>query len=317
MSELDSVILGGNISGIIGDDKYQVFQMRDEDGEGVMTMHRILDGVYLMFNDFHMYSCKSKVRIDSDIFCIDHCREGRIEHRLTNGAYSYLNVGDLRIDNRSSHNFDFDMPLSHYHGITIAFFLESAKHSISEAFPGFPVRLDRLYTKYCPVNDPFIIRSEPQIEHLFSELYSVPQKVKDYYYRIKIFELLLYLDALEISDHDQFRPYFYKTQVEKIKAIQILITENIDSRYTLEELSERFNIPLTSMKLCFKGVFGTSIYAYLRSYRINRAAGMLKKTDYSVARIAGDVGYNSPSKFAAAFRDIIKKSPLDYRKSIV
>ena len=298
-------------------DGIDLFEMKDEHGEGRMRMVSILNGVCLQFNDFHMKKCESKLNVDARVFCIDHCREGRIEHQLRNGIYSYLSPGDLRIDDRSYHYTTFDMPLAHYHGITIAFFIEEAEQSIREAFPGFPVDLSKLHEKYCRNKDPFVIRNEAHIEHIFSELYKVPACIKEYYYKIKIFELLLFLDALELSDHQQSAPYFYKTQVEKIKSIQKLITDNVENHYTLEELSDQFDIPLTSMKNCFKGVYGTTIYSYIRSCRMNRAAVLLKTTDFSVARIAGDVGYNSPSKFAAAFRQVMMSSPLDYRKSLV
>ena len=53
-----------------------------------------------------------------------------------------------------------------------------------------------------------------------------------YYLKVKIFELLLYLDALELAGTKEERPYFYKTQVEKIKSIRSLMTENLTEHYT-------------------------------------------------------------------------------------
>lgn len=111
-----------------------------------------------------------------------------------------------------------------------------------------------------------------------------------------MFELLLFLDALEVAQKSAERPYFYKTQVEKVKAIVRLLTDNLERHYTLKELSERFEFPLTSMKLCFKGVYGTSIYAYMKEYRMNAAALMLQKTNENVVSIANRVGYENPSK---------------------
>ncbi len=50
---------------------------------------------------------------------------------------------------------------------------------------------------------------------------------------------------------------------------------------------------------------------------MNAAAAMLKQQPYvNVSEIAGLVGYDSPSKFAAAFKQVMGKSPLEYRKSI-
>ena len=163
-----------------------------------------------------------------------------------------------------------------------------------------------------------MIPGEPAIEHIFSELYNVPLKIKKYYFKIKVLELLLYLDALELSGHTEERPYFYKGQVEKIKAIQALLTEDLTKNYTLEELSEQFDIALTPLKNCFKTVYGSPIFTYMRTYRMNYAATLLKSDkNLKIAEIAGLVGYDSPSKFSSAFHQTMGKTPLEYRKSFV
>ena len=153
---------------------------------------------------------------------------------------------------------------------------------------------------------------------IFSELYNVPVKIKKDYFKIKVLELLLYLDALELSGHTEERPYFYKGQVEKIKAIQSLLTQDLTKNYTLEELSAKFDIALTPMKNCFKSVYGSPIFTYMRNYRMNYAAALLKSDkSLKVADVAGLVGYDSPSKFTAAFHQTMGKTPLEYRKSII
>lgn len=73
----------------------------------------------------------------------------------------------------------------------------------------------------------------------------------------------------------------------------------------------------TSLKICFKGVYGTSIYAYMRSYRMHAAAVMLRETNESIISIAGKVGYTNPSKFAAAFKEIMGMTPAKYQKHFV
>lgn len=125
----------------------------------------------------------------------------------------------------------------------------------------------------------------------------------------------MYLDALQISESKEERPYFYKGQVEKIKAIHDLITTDLQEHYTMDELAERFQISLTGMKNCFKEVYGDSMYSYLRRYRMNIAATMLRQDSKGIAEIAGAVGYESPSKFATAFRQVMGQTPMEYRKS--
>ena len=177
--------------------------------------------------------------------------------------------------------------------------------------------LQKLQEKFCPGQYPGVIHKKGAAEHIFGELYQVPEKIRIPYFKIKILELLLYMDALELPKNRGERPYFYKTQVEKVKSIQIFLTEHMAENHTLEELSDRFEIPLTGMKNCFRSVYGTSIKAWLTDYRMNQAAELLR-TDRgkSVAEIAGMVGYDSASKFAIAFRKIMGMSPLEYRNAI-
>ena len=52
-------------------------------------------------------------------------------------------------------------------------------------------------------------------------------------------------------------------------------------------------------------------------YRMNRAAVLLREDrEKNVAEIAGMVGYDSPSKFAMAFKRVMQMSPVEYRNAI-
>jgi AraC-like DNA-binding protein len=106
--------------------------------------------------------------------------------------------------------------------------------------------------------------------------------------------------------------------VEKVKAIQALLISDLTKNYTIEELSEQFDIALTPLKNCFKSVYGSPIFTYMRTYRMNYAAALLKSNkEIKITDIAGMVGYDSPSKFSSAFRQEMGKTPLEYRKSFV
>ena len=315
---LQEMYYGPNVQNLIESDDCKVMRLSDNSGEGMMTLYHVFPGVFLMYNDFHMKECVSGFQTDMDLLCIDHCREGRIEQEVGQNAFSYLEAGDLRVDRRIHHSGKVEFPLCHYHGISIGFQVETAAKEIPAYMKGFSVDLYELQNKYCSDRTPYVIPGEPAIEHIFSELYNVPVKIKKDYFKIKVLELLLYLDALELSGHTEERPYFYKGQVEKIKAIQALLTQDLTKNYTLEELSVRFDIALTPMKNCFKSVYGSPIFTYMRNYRMNYAASLLKSDkSLKVAEIAGLVGYDSPSKFASAFHQTMGKTPLEYRKSII
>ena len=294
-----------------------VYRMRDETGEGTMTLFHVLPGIDLLYNDFHMQCCYSQFRPRIDMIGIDHCREGRIEWGFENSSYVYLQEGDLQITTKRQHIREFGFPLNHYHGITVALFVEEAEKTLAGIWDGIPVDLKVLREKFCTGRQPFIMRAADSVKHIFSELYAVPEAIRIPFFRIKVLELLLFLSVLPIPEGGEDRPYFSKEHVEAVKSMMGFMTKNVESHYTLDELSRRFHISPTSMKNCFKGVFGTSVYAYMRTYRMQTAAFRLRQSNESVTAIAAGVGYSNPSKFAAAFRDVMGVSPLRYRNTIV
>lgn len=310
LSMLDTVPGAAAVEG----DHCAICQFRNETGEGTITIYDVFPGVWLAYNDFHMRYYDSAFRPGRELLCIDHCREGRLEYPAKDDAYSYVEAGDLKLDRRLTHTGHFEMPLSHYHGAMVSFNLGEACRSLPLELRDFPVNLRSLRDKYCKDGYPSVLRAAPGVEHIFSELYAVPEKIKLPYFKVKILELLLYLDALELPECPEEKPYFYRTQVEKVKAIQTFLAEHMDESHTQETLAARFEIPMTTMKRCFKSVFGSSIGDWLTEYRMNQAAVLLRtERALNVVEIAGRVGYDSPSKFAIAFRRIMKMSPTEYR----
>ena len=302
---------------LLQDENRGIYQVKNETGEGVFTMYTVFPGVMISYNDFHMRYFDSDFVPNREVFCVDHCREGRLEYNARENAYSYVEAGDLKLDRRLTHKGHFEMPLSHYHGVTITFDMQMAQESLEGVLDGFKVNIAKLREKYCPDKYPVVMHNLPSIEHIFGELYAVPEKIKLPYFKIKILELLLYLEALEIAAEPARRPYFYKTQVEKVKAVQSFLTKHPDRNYTQEQLSRQFDISLTTMKQCFKSIYGTSIGEWMLKYRMNQAAVLLRcDRQYTVAEIAGMYGYDSPSKFAIAFRKVMGMSPTEYRNAI-
>lgn len=298
-------------------DGCSVYQFRNATGDGTMTCYEVFPGAMLCFNDFHMVYFDSAYTPGREMFAIDHCREGKMEYLAATNAYAYVSAGDIKLDRRLTHTGRFTFPSSHYHGLTVAFDLAAAVDALALEVKDFPVDLRSLQEKFCPGNYPRVIHEKGAAEHIFGELYQVPEKIRIPYFKIKVLELLLYLDALELPKDQAKPPYYYKTQVEKVKSIQAFLAEHMSENYTLDDLSSRFDIPRTGMKNCFRSVYGTSIKAWLTDYRMNHAAELLRADrGKSVAEIAGLVGYDSASKFAIAFRKIMGMSPLEYRNAI-
>jgi AraC-like DNA-binding protein len=311
----EKLSLDKNVKLVAANEYRAVYKVEDASGEGLMTCCQVFPGIVLMHNDFNIEGCDFQVRPHEDMFFIDHCREGRIEWEMDNGDCMYQDSGTLQFDTREKHKQYFDCPLRHYHGLTINFFIAEAQKSLSAALGGFTVDLHGLREKLCPGGWPRAMTAGRIPGFNFESLYNMNEHIRLNLSRIKILELLLYLDALPAEDALMERRYFHKARVDTIKAIERFMTARPEKRYTLEELSEEFKISLSSMKRCFKGVYGSSMYAYMRTWRMNAATVMLRETNESIIFIAGDLGYDNASKFSSAFQDVMGKTPSEYRKT--
>lgn len=110
------------------------------------------------------------------------------------------------------------------------------------------------------------------------------------------------------------RELYTSPQVEIIKTIHKRLVSNLQERPTIDELSKEYLINPTTLKDTFKGIFGQPIGSYMKEYRIRQAAILLRQTQSTIAEIANKVGYENQSKFATAFRDVLKITPAEYRK---
>ncbi len=97
------------------------------------------------------------------------------------------------------------------------------------------------------------------------------------------------------------RQCFFKAQIDAVTDIHDFILNNIAEHDTSDELAERFRVSPTVMKKCFKGVYGESVYSYLKKYRFELSAQLLEVGEKSIGEIAAWIGYDNPAKFSGSF----------------
>ena len=297
------------------DTEHTVYHLDDADGEVVQTVYPVFPGIEIAYHDVHATFCAMQRTHASGCLEIHHCREGRIAYPY-GGACFFLAPGDLAVVQRTQAAAPARFPTGHYHGITVSIDPARAPDCLSCFLEDVEVRPSALIEKFCADAACFVTRSSQGVAHIFSELYSVPEGIRKGYFKVKILELLLFMSDLDTQEAVLQTEYFNQNQVRRIKAVASYITEGITRHETIEELSERFGFSPTALKKGFHGVYGTSVYAYLRQYRIQTAQKLLLETDLSVAAVAHRVGYENPNKFASAFREICGSTPTEYRKSV-
>lgn len=105
------------------------------------------------------------------------------------------------------------------------------------------------------------------------------------------------------------------SQEQIIRNVHDYMLEHLSERITIEALSREFLMNTTTLKAVFKKVYGTSLAAHWKAHRMEKAASLLVSTQEDVGAIARAVGYESQSRFTAAFREEYGVSPGEYRRA--
>ena len=107
---------------------------------------------------------------------------------------------------------------------------------------------------------------------------------------------------------------FSAEQVETVRRMHDELLQHPEQRQTIEALARHCLMNPTTLKAVFKAVYGDSLAAHMKEHRLEKAAELLRRGDGSVAEIAAAVGYDSPSRFSAAFRERYHMLPSEYRR---
>ena len=199
--------LGNNVKTIVKNENCSVLMLNDTTGEGVMTVYQVMPGVMICFSDIHMEKCDSEFELQKDrrVFCLDHCREGRIEMEVQPGVFSIMQENELRLDNRENHKGTTCYPLRHYHGVSVFMDVDEAQQALDEMFHGFSVDIAGLRERYCNREKPCILHKDEGLACIISGLYQKnlerpEMAASKEYYQIKVVELLLYLETMTLED---------------------------------------------------------------------------------------------------------------------
>ena len=89
--------------------------------------------------------------------------------------------------------------------------------------------------------------------------------------------------------------------------------EHKQIHYTIPYLANRAGISPTKLKQIFRQIYGISLFAYIRSKKMQWAAEQLVSADIRIIDVATACGYDNASKFSAAFRKVIGCSPREFQ----
>lgn len=101
---------------------------------------------------------------------------------------------------------------------------------------------------------------------------------------------------------------------DRVRILLNYIHSNYAKNITLDDLALAANVSKSEVLRCFKTIIHTSPIKYLKNFRLQNAAYMLKNSTYSIQTIYELCGFDNNSYFSKSFKEIYNCSPREYRE---
>ncbi|WP_110113594.1 helix-turn-helix domain-containing protein [Bacillus sp. CGMCC 1.16541] len=108
----------------------------------------------------------------------------------------------------------------------------------------------------------------------------------------------------------------YYEDIPKDTQIQMCIdyiSEHCTEDLAIKQVADHINLSVPYFSRFFKRETGLNFVEYVTFVRLQRAVWMLRHTDYTIERIAEELGFNTPNYFSGTFKKYVGLSPREYR----
>ena len=95
------------------------------------------------------------------------------------------------------------------------------------------------------------------------------------------------------------------------------VMSNTSETYSITDLCSDMGMSRSQMHNKIKALTGYSTSNYARKVRLTKGKYLLKSTDKSISEIAYEIGFNSPSYFTRAFKELYGFSPKEFKEKIL
>lgn len=159
-------------------------------------------------------------------------------------------------------------------------------------------------------NDKIIFQfAEPEhvLDLLKQLVHSYGKEGNGFFAISKLFELF----SLINPEHDSST-----LQSGIINEVILDIEKNYAREVSVEELSKKYNISRSQLFRLFKTKLDISPQQYIKHYRINHAADLLRRTELTIGQVMEQSGFSNISNFSRQFKSVYGRSPKDFREYI-
>lgn len=101
---------------------------------------------------------------------------------------------------------------------------------------------------------------------------------------------------------------------QRIKTMLSFIHDHFSEELSTKAIAASCTVSESECLRCFRSTIGTTPIQYLRRYRIQQASAQLTATGDKISDIAARCGFQDMSYFTSTFREMMGRTPTEYRK---
>lgn len=276
--------------------------------------YKIMPGVEVYYNNYRTLKRFSGKMEICDFFQFSYSHSGLYESRINSQRTLKLSAGEVMLMANVHQSYDSCMPLGFYTGFNVMFYPDLFTADTEAFFSHFSLNLEKLFKRLMEGKSIAVFSCGSNAVPMLESLFLACREESIPYMKLRLLEVLMQMSVNQVFADNRYQ-YISDKNFRVIQSVKEYIEQDMAKHITIKELSEIFGISQTSLKDNFKAVYGYAPYEYLKRFRMNHAAELLKTTSMSAAEIGMQIGYENSSKFSSAFCNIYGMPPLSFRKS--
>ena len=238
-------------------------------------------------------------------FVLRFCYEGTVSCRRKNGRFLFLHPGQMAIVYQEDKEL-VCFPQEWTRGFDIVMDWGRFKAFLKTSL-AMELETPALFFQ----DNSCLLELEQAAIQMMQGLFLAEKKLAQH--KLEMLALLSMLEKSKVSSEQP--PCFSLDTVQRTWNVAKALRKDVAEEKLLEPLAESYGIGLSTLKNCFRQMYGQTMYVYRRAWRMEEAKRLLKTTDLPISAVAQEVGYENFGKFSAAFFSCVGQLPHHYRKN--
>lgn len=134
---------------------------------------------------------------------------------------------------------------------------------------------------------------------------------------LEVIELLINSNEFGLLASPKYKKSFAHKNINRFRTIYQYILSNFQNEITLHDVARVANLSSKAFCRYFKNYTGKSLVQFINELRVEHACMLLKNEEYSISSVCFDSGYNSLTHFNNCFKQLVNKTPTEYRKMVL